>query len=383
MKKLQLICASAIVLTLAGSCSDGNEKAVRDFATDFATKVQNHQTDSLAAIYPGIEAADSIALTLVADSITVTPADSAGVYNVTLGNGASIVVRTSEDGAMTITSSKGIFKYPASTIAFAEKVGAFKQTPSPTDTQLAEIVGNVASLSADLFDKYVAARKNAVTNAGFTVTKDPQFGMDTATGYFTLVNNTDQPVKADEYEITWLDTYMGGGMDTSSNRITKGIDIPAKGSARYESMFSWHAGSSIKAITMKIPSREQFFENYTPTGNEYAEYVKDMPKGGSANLGDGPFALAGKLGGKHAIHMTINRGLKDGTYYYDKYGPSNALTLTVKNFDKKTGKITLEEQNNKGQVTGSFTGVLTPTSFNGDMTAYTGKTLPFTLEVSK
>lgn len=73
MKKLQLICASAIVLTLAGSCSDGNEKAVRDFATDFATKVQNHQTDSLAAIYPGIEAADSIALTLVADSITVTP----------------------------------------------------------------------------------------------------------------------------------------------------------------------------------------------------------------------------------------------------------------------------------------------------------------------
>lgn len=383
MKKLHAFCTAAIALALASSCSDGKEKAVRDFATDFATKVQNHQTDSLTAVYPGIEMADSIALDFVADSLSVSPTETEGTYNVTLGNGASIVVRTAEDGTMTVASSKGIFKYPASTIAFAQKVGGIKPGASLTDVQLAEVIGNLESLSADLFDKYVASRKYAVTNGGFRTTKEPMFGMDEGKGYYILKNNSDQPIKADEYEITWLDEWMDAAGQTTKRRITPGLDIPANGTANYGISFSWHGGPSIKAITMKIPSKEQFFENFTPTGNEYDEFIKNMPKAGENELGDGPFTMAGKLGGKHAIHMTINKGLQDGTYYYDKYGPNNTLALSVKNYDKKTGKITLEEQNDKGQVTGNFIGVLTPTAFEGTMTAYTGKSFPFTLTVSK
>lgn len=183
-------------MALACSCSDNHEQAVRDFATDFATKVQNHQTDSILAIYPGIAEADSIAISFVADSLTVTLSDSAGIYNVTLGNGASIVVQTAPDGTMTVASSKGIFKYPAATITFAEKIGAFKQNSTPTDIQLAEIMGNVESLSADLFEQYVASRKNAVKNIGFTTTKEPMFGMDEGSGYYTLKNTTDKISRA-------------------------------------------------------------------------------------------------------------------------------------------------------------------------------------------
>ena len=382
MKKLHAICTSAIALTLACSCTDSHEQAVRDFATDFAAKVQNLQTDSLLAIYPDIAEADSISIEFEADSLTVTPSDSEGIYNVTLGNGASIMVRTNPGGTMTVASSKGIFKYPTAAISFAKKVGAFKQNPTPTDVQLAEMMSNVESLSADLFDQYVASRKNAVKSLGFTTTKEPMFGMDEGRGYFTFKNTTDQDIKGNEYEITWLDEYMGWGQESRKRRITEGIDIPANGTARTETVyFNWHGGSSVSAFTMKIPSKEQFFENFTPAGNEYAEFIKTHDTSKKANLSDGPYALAGKLGTKLAIHMTIDKGMKTGSYYYDKYGPSYPLILTVKNFDKKTGKITLEEQNDKGEVTGNFTGVLTPESFEGKMTAYTGKTHPFNLSV--
>lgn len=174
------------------------------------------------------------------------------------------------------------------------------------------------------------------------------------------------------------------GRDSRSRRITKGIDIPANGTARTETIhFTWHGGSSVSAITMKIPSKEQFFENFTPSGSEYAEFLKTHDPAKKANLSNGPYSLTGKLGDKLAIHMTIDKGMNTGSYYYDKYGSSNTLPLTVKNFDKNTGKITIEEQNDKGEVTGNFSGVLTPDYFEGEMTAYTGKALSFKLTVSK
>lgn len=75
--------------------------------------------------------------------------------------------------------------------------------------------------------------------------------------------------------------------------------------------------------------------------------------------------------------------MKKGTYYYDKYGPSNTLQLVVKAFNPNTGDLTLEETNDKAEVTGTFIGKLSDTSYTGTMTAYTGKTYNFDLKIVK
>lgn len=53
------------------SCVDKTQEQLRDFAIDFAQKVSKNQVDSLKEIYPKATLFDSLALTVVTDSIIV------------------------------------------------------------------------------------------------------------------------------------------------------------------------------------------------------------------------------------------------------------------------------------------------------------------------
>lgn len=136
---------------------------------------------------------------------------------------------------------------------------------------------------------------------------------------------------------------------------------------------------------MKELSNEEFMAGYTPVGNEYEAYVKehgDEVSAAGKKLSDGPYHIQGKLGGKYAVHITLDRGMKQGSYYYDKMGPSARLELKVLDFNPKTGKLILEEHNDMGQVTGTFTGTLSSTGFVGQMTSYQGKIYDFNMTVT-
>lgn len=89
--------------------------------------------------------------------------------------------------------------------------------------------------------------------------------------------------------------------------------------------------------------------------------------------------LEGKIGGKYPIHMTLNGDRTGGSYYYDKSGPDNCLTLYVTDYDAATGLLKMEERNDKGEVTGRFEGRLTAKSYVGTLTLTNGKEFTFDL----
>lgn len=380
---LTLMVACILMLMFGNSC-DKNQKTAKIFAEKFVDYAVNESMDSINAVYPDAELADKIEIDYYPDSLSVKKTDKDGEYLITYNSNEQLLISLDDD-KINVIESKGIFKYSPEKVKFAEKVGALKK--GLNDAAIARRMIQVDNLSTDLFNEYVKNRKNAVKNLGFTVTYEPQYGMDTGTGYYTLKNTTDQPIGGDEYEITYSgwEYYMGMPDERVWTEIVQGKDIPAHGTLRLDETFSFHCNRSIKAITMHIPTKESFFKNYKPTGDEYNNYIKvhgdEVVKKGT--LGFGPFQFAGKLGGKYPIHINLLKGMKSGSYYYDKNGSKSTLDLHVKSYNENTGELTMEETNNKGEVTGSFIGVLTPETYKGKMTSFQGKTYDFTLDVVK
>lgn len=271
MRQLNLALAACSMLLLA-SCSNPRADKVKAFAADFASIVNSGSPDSLIAAYPDAALADSLHLEYIPDSVSINDAGSPNTYEINYGKGVSIVVEIPEDGSsVTVKSSSGLFSYPPEKISFARKVGAIDGTPD--DKILAERMTSVDSLSTDLFNDYVASRKNAIRNLGATITKEIEFAVDLGKGYYTLKNTTDQPIAGDEYKISWSSQSMGPGYMQSNSRLEDGKDIAAGGTVRIPFEFTGHYEESISGIIMKTPSKENFFRQYEPTGKEYAEYM--------------------------------------------------------------------------------------------------------------
>lgn len=380
MRKSFLMSAAAASMMLVASCGGSNQD-VADFAADFASRVQSGQVDSLTVIYPGIAAADSLSLAYNPDSLEVTPADAAGLFTCSYGSGKSITVSKDDAGEMKVLDSRGVFYYPPAAIEFARRVGAFKTNANPTDVEMAVIMTNVDNMTSDLFEQYIKSRQKAIQNLGLTVTKDIEFMADEGKGYYTLKNTTAKDIPGNDYTITWKVIYIGMGGEHTSDRVEKGVDIPANGSVCIPISFTGHDFVELKSVTLSAPTKDEFYAGFNPKGNEYEEYLKVAGNSGSGKLGDGPYQIVGKINGKYPIHMFLNAGMKDGYYYYDKSGPGNRLELTVNNFNRNNGKITLEERNAKGEITGTFTGRLTQDTFDGEVSIFNGKTYRFNLTV--
>lgn len=327
MKHSGIVVAIPLLAALLCSCS-GKKKEVERFATDFAHKAQSGQMDSLKMIYPQIEDADSISINFVADSLKVDKTDKEGIYNVSYGNGVSAVVKLDNDGSLSVIETKGLFAYTKEKEGFAEKIGALEDDIN--DEEKAKRMAIVDLVAENIYEKYSNRRKNAIVNLGSTITEDITYMFETGSGYYTLKNTTDEPIHGNEYTITWTDSHIGMDGDRTSYRTEHGKDIPANGTVRIPYDFSGHDFTEISNIAMRELSNQEFMATYTPIGNEYEAYVKkhgDSVKNISKKLDDGPYHIKGKLGGKYAVHITLEKGMTNGSYYYDKYGPSAKLEL--------------------------------------------------------
>lgn len=360
---------------------DSKKKQVEQFAKTFGTHLEERNLDSLKIVYPDIEKADSILFRLNPENIEVTRQDD-GTYEISYDDKHKAYVKVDDNGKIEVVSSKGMFAYEKKILDFAKKAGALKE--GQTDAELADVMENVEDMASELYLDFKAERANAVKLAGSKITKDIMFMMDEGKGYFIIENTTDQPMPASDYQLQIKYNGMYNGFESHTYDFGKGKPIPAHGTVTYPFSFSGHVYPEDPIITIRDLSMDEFLDQYKPTGKEYKEYIKEHgDNSGSLRLNDGPYNIAGKIGGKYPIHMVLEKGMKEGYYYYDKSGPSARLRLTVKTFSPKSGKLVVEERNDKDQITGTFTGKLTPTSFDCEMRAFTGKTYDCKLTVSQ
>lgn len=386
MRKFIFAGCGLLALAMLASCESKEEKAIRAFAEDFGEKASENEIEELTDVYPGLEQADSIAMDYNAKDIKVSKADD-GTYDVQFNNETSLNVKYVNDGKIEVLESTGLFAYPKNAVKFAKAIGGIKDEDMP-DSKVAIVMNNLSGVMAFLMDEYMESRKDAITVSGPTITEDIFYTYDEGRGYYTLTNNTNETISRDEYTINSKyetdGSYAAGGYHSSTD-TEKGGDIPAGGTYKWYFTFWGHGAADRPTITMKHPTQDRFMSMYKAKGNEYKRYKAAHPEDihKTAKLDDGPYYISGKLGGKYAIHMTLEKGMKGGSYYYDKYGPNNTLQINVNSFDPKTGHLVLQEINKEGDVTGSFEGTLSNTNFVGDMKVYTRLAYKFDLNVTK
>ncbi len=93
--------------------------------------------------------------------------------------------------------------------------------------------------------------------------------------------------------------------------------------------------------------------------------------------------VSGKIGGKYAVVMTLDIAGRYGQYYYTRSGSGNSLDLVWDNYDPSTGLLEMHEVAPGGDITGYFTGYLTPDGYAGMMTNLKGQEFDFTLTLTR
>lgn len=377
MSKMKLM--AALVLA-AGLSACSGDKDVREFAEKFGHELSDNDVAAIHEVYPESEKCDSFALDLIKDSIRIEKTDNPDIFIVSYGDGHSMEVKRKGENRFSVLSSKGLFAYPKAELRFAKATGALDKVKN--DAGLAEVMDVIPAFRVYLYNEYKSKRKNALTNLGAKITKDIQYAVETGHGYYTIKNNTDDIIEGSEYELVWTDEYMGMAGYNSSTRVTPGKDVAPNNTITVPFTFTGHDFTSLSNIRIKDVTMDRFMTDFKAKGNEYETYRKAFPESkGRKDSPQGEIALAGKIGTKNAIHMSLDLDNHTGSYYYDKYGPGNRLTLAVKIYDPASGKIQIEERNPQGEVTGTFEGTLTSTELSGTMTNYKGKTFPFSFTV--
>lgn len=256
------------VAIFLSSCGDG---AVKDFATDFATKVSKNQVDSVRALYADAAGCDSFALNFVPDSMTIEEI-SDGMYKVSLGS-ADFTVSKADDGQMTVKESHGLFAYPAEKLDFAKSTGQY-------DSALSD-AKNADRMEDECFMKYLNTHlKEQSQNALVIVSKrganygEGEGGIRVAGNYlFVVQNTTDNTIPGSAYQliVTTKDWDIESLRDTYSSRRLPGKDLgPGE-----QTTFACRAGTFGTSAKINYIGADQstLLSNFKPTGNEYAEYL--------------------------------------------------------------------------------------------------------------
>lgn len=360
MKFIKILLATCISIPLLTSC--GGDKQVKEFALQFGNLAQGNKLDSLKLMYPGIEAADSVALKFNPDDIKITEGEKDGVYTINYGNDVSIEVVTEGDGdtaKLQVADSKGLFAWPKDRMEFAKKTGMYKA--GLADANLASRMNDTAFIKQLSFD-FANELKSNVTVSSWRVLNGNIFGAPLGRYVIarfgcTVKNNTTYEIPGSYYKVNYriVSRHMGMAYweDTfsTSSGVFKGKNLKPNGSASYSLEATNISGNP--GLMWNVSDEELFNKFFTPKGNEYDDYLKNKKSVEKTNDGklSGSYTLTGAVG-KYPITMEITISGTDvkGRYCYNKNKGSYLNLTGVVSKDN----IKLNERNEKGEVSGIF-----------------------------
>lgn len=273
---LKALCGIVLIVLAAmmASCTDA-KKEVAKFVVDFATKVSKNQKDSLKEIYPETNLFDSLALTIVTDSIIVKETGKENEFVVSLGNGADITVVKEGEG-MKVTSSHGLLAFDKETMDFAKNTGLWK--PSIDDVMLAQRMSESDALRQWLIQNNVKNIARNVKVVGDAKALESHDGENTIDIYgvlgYTVQNNTNMKIDGSDYKVYFSGTNRGFDYRESES----GKDIAPHSTVVYKRVYSFYDIPGSAYVNFSLPQEELFKKYYEFTGKEYEEYLSQKTK---------------------------------------------------------------------------------------------------------
>ena len=266
MKKI--IYASAIFASMMmASCGGGNSSSsdsleqVQNFAVDVANKMSKNQKDSVVALYPDAEKADSFVTSFVADSVKVLPTGSATIFTADLGDGKEFTIQKLGEDSLVVTQSKGLFALTAKDLEYAKKTGMYVDTL--TDVENLIRMADKAALHQYLLESFEAPQGLKVVNTGYGY----KYAVKNTSG--TRISGRDYKLVAKHWD-SWVCqevTYTKAGRDLDPGASTTfTIDVPPgdRGGRAY--------------IVYTSSKASQFERYYVYKGDEYDRFLKAKGK---------------------------------------------------------------------------------------------------------
>ncbi len=267
MKKKVIIGALMALLLL--SCSGNGEKAVRDYALQFAKAVSSGDSSSVVKMYPDAALADSLALSFVEDSLKIESNEKGDSILIHYTSDIWVRALKDENDSLRIISSRGLFVYNADVMEFANSTGQFNS--SLTDLENAERM-NDKEFKPWLIKKHIktAAEKFKVVGKPRVLYGEPAMST-TVTWEVTVKSTSDQPISGADYKVY----FKGENKTEPINWSENGEDVPPKGSVNIMTLGGmWTLVNS--AYVNTTLSEEAYFNKYfKPTGKEYEEFLAE------------------------------------------------------------------------------------------------------------
>lgn len=278
MKKLLLALVPVTLMVMSG-CNGGlfgSQKTAKDSVMDLATKcsqfIKSNNVDSIKAIYQGLDSLD-VKFANVDGEITVQESNTPGEFEVKMGS-ATITVKRNEAGQWIIDRSQGLLLFDQNKMAFARKTGQYKD--GLPDLELAQRM-NDAQFDEWLKERVLNDLKKRITAKSVV--------NDMESAVVTVVNNSEINLDGDDYTVKsklknyWsmyddeTGGYESGYMDYGTKTFS-GKPVPAHSSVSYSfnPMFGVKGGDVNSHVLLNI-SADRAMTLYTPSGNEYEEYL--------------------------------------------------------------------------------------------------------------
>ena len=254
------------------ACGPSDKEAVKQYLTDLQQAISTGNTSVINSLYPTAAVADSLNASFSPElaQITLTQGDT---LQVRLTEKMDITLVRDKGGKMTAIQSHGLFSYDPEQLLFALGTGQYK--PSLDDG------ANAARMADTAFVESIMQQLYSDINSKVSMKLLSSYNYEQMTAHYTVVvsNNSDFDLDGEDYVATVR--RMGFNFDTYSDvavgsKSFSGQPLPAHGSVTYSAGTVDAEYESFKSggVSIKSLSPEALKRLYTPTGNEYDEYLQ-------------------------------------------------------------------------------------------------------------
>lgn len=264
MKKFFLFSLATLMLV---SCSKFG--TVKQFVTDFAAAVANGDKDAIIKMYPDAVVADSLLFAFNPETAQIEELD--GGYKVTLADNQYVIVTKNEaDGALSIKESHGVFAFDKGKTDLLKALGCFD--PALTDKENAERVADTLFVKS-FTEKLLSNTKKKLRLS----TNESDYGPCSSFSV-SIINDNDFDIPAGAYNLKAQERSNADippGYTIVGSRNYSDKVIPRNSSVTYilpgfeDDMTYYHF-----FLDVKLDDAETLMKLYTPTGNEYKEYLE-------------------------------------------------------------------------------------------------------------